>query len=432
MATLISVLLIGSAGVVYATQPYVSEKRILSWETSDVISRTVSRDGKTVTLNYDVPDGVYVNPLELNSTIISGENWDKKTKVKGNMLGDSGLSQILAFSTDGKIAAGYSLSGVKFNKSLLKSMLLHKRQESYIQATIWSGDNWGKKTDLGTLSKDDTGISMINTLSADGKVAAGSSQSEKFSKRATIWSGNNWATKTDLGTLRSDNSGISVISSLSADGKIAAGNADSDIKKTVINDSDRSSITSQRAVIWSGDNWGVKIDPGSLRSDNLGKTSINALSDDGKIAAGQSEIEPVITAIYQQAVIWSGENWETKTRLGSLRSDNLGNSKVVALSANGKIAAGYSETDSKTIHAVIWSGENWETKTDLGTFKSDNAGLSGIEALSADGTIAVGFSSTDAKGQRAVLWKIIYPASSESGSNAPNSAHIQPLMQPTQ
>lgn len=335
-----------------------------------------------MTLNYDVPDGVYVNPLELNSTIISGENWDKKTKVKGNMLGDSGLSQILAFSTDGKIAAGYSLSGVKFNKSLLKSMLLHKRQESYIQATIWSG--------------------------------------------------NNWATKTDLGTLRSDNSGISVISSLSADGKIAAGNADSDIKKTVINDSDRSSITSQRAVIWSGDNWGVKIDPGSLRSDNLGKTSINALSDDGKIAAGQSEIEPVITAIYQQAVIWSGENWETKTRLGSLRSDNLGNSKVVALSANGKIAAGYSETDSKTIHAVIWSGENWETKTDLGTFKSDNAGLSGIEALSADGTIAVGFSSTDAKGQRAVLWKIIYPASSESGSNAPNSAHIQPLMQPTQ
>lgn len=88
----------------------------------------------------------------------------------------------------------------------------------------------GEKTDLGTLSKDDTGISMINTLSADGKVAAGSSQSEKFSKRATIWSGNNWATKTDLGTLRSDNSGISVISSLSADGKIAAGNADSDIK----------------------------------------------------------------------------------------------------------------------------------------------------------------------------------------------------------
>ncbi|WP_228762849.1 hypothetical protein [Xylella fastidiosa] len=434
LATLISLLLIGSAGAVYATQPYVSEKLILSEETSDVSSSAVSRDGKTVTLNYDVPpmqQGVYVNPLEFNSTIISGENWDKKTKVKGNMLGDSGLSQILAFSTDGKIAAGYSLSGVKFNKSLLKSMLLHKRQESYIQATIWSGDNWGKKTDLGTLSKDDTGISMINTLSADGKVAAGSSQSEKFSKRATIWSGNNWATKTDLGTLRSDNSGISVISSLSADGKIAAGNADSDLKKTV-NDYDRSSITSQRAVIWSGDNWGGRIDPGSLRSDNLGKTSISALSDDGKIAAGQSEIEPVITAVYQQAVIWSGENWATKTRLGSLRSDSLGNSKVVALSADGRIAAGYSETDSKTIHAIIWSGENWATKTDLGTFTSDNSGLSMVEALSADGTIAVGFSSTDAKGQRAVLWKIIYPASSESGSNAPNSAHIQPLMQPTQ
>ncbi len=35
LATLISVLLIGSAGAVYATQPYVSEKLILSEETVD-------------------------------------------------------------------------------------------------------------------------------------------------------------------------------------------------------------------------------------------------------------------------------------------------------------------------------------------------------------------------------------------------------------
>lgn len=49
---------------------------------------------------------------------------------------------------------------------------------------------------------------------------------------------------------------------------------------------------------------------------------------------------------------------------------------MTRLSADGKIAAGYSDTDSKTIqHAVIWSGENWATKTDLGTFKADNSGV---------------------------------------------------------
>ncbi|MGY0342022.1 hypothetical protein [Xylella fastidiosa] len=143
------------------------------------------------------------------------------------------------------------------------------------------------------------------------------------------------------------------------------------VKKTVFSGSTPPILktTYQRPVIWSGDNWATKTDVGTLRKDNLGKAQINAPSNDGKIAAGRSDTETISNEIYQQATIWSGENWATKTRLGSLRSDNLGNSQVIALSADGKIAAGYSETDSKTIHAIIWSGENWETKTDLGTFK---------------------------------------------------------------
>ncbi|WP_419669847.1 hypothetical protein [Xylella fastidiosa] len=176
-----------------------------------------------------------------------------------------------------------------------------------------------------------------------------------------------------------------------------------------------------------------KSDVGTLRNDNSGDSHCSRhFLHDGTIAAGMSEIDTVTKEVYRQATIWSGKNWE-KISLGSLRSDNLGNSQVTRLSADGKIAAGYSDTDSKTIqHAVIWSGENWATKTDLGTFKADNSGGSSIHGLSADGTIAVGFSSTDAKGQRAVLWKIVYPASSESGSNSKNPAHIQLPMQPTQ
>ncbi|TNV89013.1 hypothetical protein C5H23_08420 [Xylella fastidiosa] len=284
---------------------------------------------------------------------------------------------------------------------------------------MWSGNNWTTKTDLGALKNDILGGSTIFALSADGKVAAGISESEIPFQRAVIWSGDNWATKTDLGTLRNDNLGDSTASVLSADGKVVAGTS-------------RSDEFSKRATIWSGDNWATKTDLGTLRNDNSGDSIATALSADGTIAAGMSEIDTVTKEVYRQATIWSGKNWE-KTSLGSLRSDNLGNSQVTRLSADGKIAAGYSDTDSKTIqHAVIWSGENWATKTDLGTFKADNSGVSSIHGLSADGTIAVGFSSTDAKGQRAVLWKIVYPASSESGSNSKNPAHIQFPMQPTQ
>lgn len=229
-------------------------------------------------------------------------------------------------------------------------------------------------------------------------------------------------TLTDLGTLKNDILGGSTIFALSADGKVAAGISESE-------------IPFQRAVIWSGDNWATKTDLGTLRNDNSGDSIATALSADGTIAAGMSEIDTVTKEVYRQATIWSGKNWE-KISLGSLRSDNLGNSQVTRLSADGKIAAGYSDTDSKTIqHAVIWSGENWATKTDLGTFKADNSGGSSIHGLSADGTIAVGFSSTDAKGQRAVLWKIVYPASSSiigKWIKLQNPAHIQLPMQPTQ
>lgn len=83
-------------------------------------------------------------------------------------------------------------------------------------------------------------------LSADGKVVAGTSRSDEFSERATIWSGDNWATKTDLGTLRNDNSGDSIATALSADGTIAAGMSEIDtVTKEVY----------RQATIWSGKNW---------------------------------------------------------------------------------------------------------------------------------------------------------------------------------
>ncbi|MGY0342010.1 hypothetical protein [Xylella fastidiosa] len=82
-----------------------------------------------------------------------------------------------------------------------------------------------------------------------------------------------------------------------------------------------------------------------------------ALSNDGKIAAGYSSSNKQ-EGKFIRAVVWSGKKWATKTDLGTLQKDNLGSSYVTALSSDGKIAVGYAETDSKSLHAIIWSGEN--------------------------------------------------------------------------
>ncbi|HHW4673111.1 MAG TPA: autotransporter domain-containing protein, partial [Xylella fastidiosa subsp. pauca] len=182
-------------------------------------------------------------------------------------------------------------------------------------------------------------------------------------------------------------------------------------------------ISSRRAIIWSGNNWAAKTDLGTLRSDNLGQAEANALSTDGKVVGGESYTDLSMirngsALMYGQATIWSGDNWTTKTNLGSLKSDNTGASFVKALSADGSIAGGQALNDADAKHATIWSGSNWATKTDLGTLRSDNSGESTVSALSADGSIAVGTAATDAGNEHATVWKITYPAQSTSASDS--------------
>ncbi|MDP8079024.1 hypothetical protein [Phocoenobacter skyensis] len=128
-----------------------------------------------------------------------------------------------------------------------------------------------------------------------------------------------------------------------------------------------------------------------------------ALSSDGTIAGGWSHYDNYNGI--KRAIIWSGKNWQNKTDLGTLRSDNTGSSMVLALSSDGTIAGGRAYNDNHDERATIWSGKNWQNKTDLGTLNSDNTGYSEVQALSSDGTIAGGW----ANGGGAVLWKIKYP-----------------------
>lgn len=170
LATLISVLLMGSAGAAYAAS--ISEKLDLSTQHLDgaeAAGKTISSDGKTI--------GIISNN---RSTLLSGDNWATKTDLETLKSDHSGASFVFALSADGKIAAGLSDSDLS---------------STYMRATIWSGDNWATKTELGTLKSDHSGLSKVTALSADGKIAGGYSENDFSDTRATMWSGDNWATK---------------------------------------------------------------------------------------------------------------------------------------------------------------------------------------------------------------------------------------------
>ncbi|ALR04598.1 autotransporter domain-containing protein [Xylella fastidiosa] len=405
LATLISVLLMGGAGAAYANSPSISEKLDLATQHLDgatSMGEAISSDGKTIATSIN---------NRTRAFLLSGDNWATKTELGSLKSDSSGTSIVRALSADGKIAAGISSAD---------------SSSTQLHATIWSGDNWATKTNLGTLAPNNGGESIVYALSADGKVAAGQTAVSTVNiLRAVIWSGDNWATKTDLGTIRSNGAGESIVNALSADGKIAVGSADSDIKTPVNGIYAGGVLTgpnSVRAIAWSGDNWATKTDLGTLRSDNLGAAVANAISADGKVIGGASH-HYVTTEYYrskrdQLATIWSGGNWATKTNLGSLRSDNSGESLVAALSADGSIAGGAALNDANATRAIIWSGSHWATKTDLGTLKSDNSGNSEVTALSPDGSVAVGTAATDSGSSHATVWKITYPAESTSTSDS--------------
>ena len=340
---------------------------------------------------------------------------------------NSSWSNINALSSNGNIAAGWASSD----------------NADYQHAAVWSGSNYATKTDLGIIKSDNSGWSQIYALNGDGNIAAGWAN-DNGNQRATVWSGTSYTAKADLGTLKSDNSGWSTVAALSKSGQIAAGwayndsdqshatiwsgtaytaktdlgtlNADNSGNSAVyaLSSNDGSvaagwahnSSFTQHATVWSGTDYATKTDLGTLKSDNSGQSMANALSSDGSYAAGWAHNDNANV----RATIWSGTGYATKTDLGTLKNDNSGQSQASALTSNGGIAAGWAQSDSEHQRATVWSGNNYAIKTDLGTLKSNNSGSSDINALSGDGLVAAGWAETDSKRTHAAVWRLHYLA----------------------
>ena len=143
-------------------------------------------------------------------------------------------------------------------------------------------------------------------------------------------------------------------------------------------------------------------DLGTLKSDNSGNSQAYGFNSDGSIVVGYSDWDGGIRV---RATVWSGSNWATKTELGTLKSDNTGSSVARGANGDGSVVFGFSDWDGDgNSRAAVWSGSGWATKTDLGTLRTDNTGGSTAIAISSDGSVVVGSADNDNRSQRAAVW----------------------------
>ena len=234
-------------------------------------ANAVSRDGSVVA-------GMAVNDNgEQHAAIWSGSGWSTKTDLGTLRSDNSGSSVVYAVSDDASVVVGNS----QHTNFLYPAT----------HATVWSGNGWTTKTDLGAPDVDNLYISSATSVSSDGSVIAGYAKDFGLNSRAIVWSGNGWTTTTDLGTLKADNSGVSRALAVSKDGSMVGGEAENDNGE-------------KRATVWSGSNWSTKTDFGTLKTDNSGSSVVNAISADGNFAVGSADNDNGDT----RAVVWNLRN----------------------------------------------------------------------------------------------------------------------------
>lgn len=364
--------------------PTISQKKVINnYDLSQSYRSYIEdlSDNGKIALGYDNQETSH-----LRAKVFSGNNWEKETLIYE--IEDNFYPIVKALSGDGSVIGGLIDTSVGDGRAFL-----------------WYGKNFTKTIDLGTLKTDNTGYAKVNALNSDGSIAAGwafNNSHEFDEKRAVIWSGKDWKIKTELERFKPEST--SEVLALSANGKVAAGSEHNDFRGS-------------RPVIWFGDNWSTRIELGSEEKKTI-YGEINTLSANGNIAGG------CLYGKKSEAVIWYGKNWKNKKILRKLDSYNDAN--TVALSSDGLIVAGnvcnpdgcydsnYNNYRGSISRAVIWSGFQWDNIIDLGALKTDNTGNSKITALSADGTIVAGWAETDSnknyrKEYKNVIWKIKYP-----------------------
>ena len=251
------------------------------------------------------------------------------------------------------------------------------------QAFRWTSQGM---ENLGSLQSDQLGYSYAGAVSADGLVVVGNSRTDPINggtyDQAFRWTSGVMA---GLGTLRADQSGYSYAGGVSADGAVVIGYSETD-------------AGNGQAFRWTeGGMEGL----GTLRSDNSGYSNAQAVSADGSVIVGNADTEPRDDGQYngQQAFRWTES--DGMLGLGTLRSDNTGDSQANAVSANGSVIVGAASTDADQ-QAFLWTAGNM---VGLGTLRTDGSGRSVATGVSADGAVIIGQSDADDNTYRAFIYR---------------------------
>lgn len=151
---------------------------------------------------------------------------------------------------------------------------------------------------------------------------------------------------------------------------------------------------SQQAVIWSGENFNKVTYPAApqFQGENFKTKGVLSLSSEGNVAGGIS----IDAENNDHATVWSGPEWTD-----SFVIDGKGSS-VSKVSPDGKVLGGYISDDQGMVPA-IWYGENWSDKVIPGQMNTSEKQHGVILALSSDGRVAAGSSLANGN-SNATVW----------------------------
>ncbi|SHL27187.1 autotransporter domain-containing protein [Morganella morganii] len=311
------------------------------------------------------------------------------------------IGQSSSVSADGKVIAGtYEISNNNYRPFIIID---------------------GNAVDLSKYAAGNNSI-YISGLSADGNTATGYivDENDKSNSKMYIYDIN-----TDTVNIPEQQVFTSVASlGISGDGKTVIGIADEHAFRftgqdgiTLLNPSETATSTANgvnydgsvivgRFISGSGQAFKYTNDKGmvslgTLREGNAGTSGANAVSADGLVTVGWSNISEYETHAM------SHTDKDGMRDLGTLKKDNSGYSSASSVSHDGQFIVGSSDNEDDIARGFVYvSGEKkmYELKPIQGSFE----GESSAEAISADGKVVAGYVQNDNNETTAVLWKLDY------------------------
>lgn len=144
------------------------------------------------------------------------------------------------------------------------------------------------------------------------------------------------------------------------------------------------------------------IDLGTLRTDNMGNSYAYGVNAAGSVVVGSA----FYSGATAHAFRWTQDTGMTD--LGTLTANNTGESMAKGINAIGDIVVGsaYSGTDHHAFRWTLDAGSSTQgTMTDLGTLRTGNTGRSSANAVNAAGDVVVGYASSET-GFHAFRWTL--------------------------